>query len=881
VRRTPNLDERGRLFIGRASELATLGAAVRSHRLVTVTGPAGVGKTALAKRCADAAHRAHRGGAWLCDLTEAATIEDLCRCVARVLDVPLSRARAAADALAQLGAAIARRGRVLLVLDNVEQMIPDAAATVSSWLEATREARFLVTSRERLRVRDEVVMDLAPLRLPPESEDAVELFVERVRANGAQAALAPADGQVIAEIVRQLDGLPLAIELGAARVGVLSPAQLLAQLTRRFDVLTRAARDQSGRQRTLRGAIAWSWELLAPWERSALAQCSVFRGGFSLDAAQAVVSLEGFGGAPEILDVLSALYEKSLLRIERRGAEVRYALYLSVREFAEEAIAADEAVAAAARHAAYFAGAAVEWSELLSQAAGGAAMHRFQLEVDNVLAVVARGVERADHDPLAATAALQALCALDPLFAARGPMSAYASLLDQALGARGILAAPRSLVADAFAARGRNACGQGRLDDADKNLAQAIDLARDDPKQRVRVRVLRTNLLRVQGRMAEARAEVERGFGEAIEADVLSRTRLLNQLGNVERDAGRLPEARRAFEQAASLLPLLGDLRLSAMVSGNLGLLMGEARETEGAKAQLERAMAMAAELGDRRLEALTTGNLACLLNEQGQHAEAASALARAIESLQQIGDTTGASTLSVDHGISLHEQGKLAEAHAVLGAAVEAARPGGLLRVETLARAHLAAIDAERGHADRASAAFDEAEGIMRSIDDRVGLAASGALRAVLDVASGRLDVADKHIALAEPHAATSLNVRSALRLAVRARDRAGPALRVGPGGGWFEAPGAKRADLTDRDALRLILLCLVEAHGSRPGERVGATDLLTAGWPGERVLRSAAASRVRGAVFTLRELGLRTALVGDRRGWMLDPRLRVERPA
>jgi len=217
------------------------------------------------------------------------------------------------------------------------------------WLGQAPQLRILVTSRHRLNLQHEAIIHLGPLTLPTtddlahvESSDAVKLFVARAQAHTAGFVLDERSAPTIASLARTLDGLPLAIELAAARVKLLSPARLLAKMTRRFDLLKSNRRDINQRQATLRGAIAWSWDLLEPWEQSALAQASIFEGGFTLDAAEDVINLDAFDQAPFVMDVIESLVDKSLVRTWQPDVgtslleEPRFGLLVSIQAFARE-----------------------------------------------------------------------------------------------------------------------------------------------------------------------------------------------------------------------------------------------------------------------------------------------------------------------------------------------------------------------------------------------------------------------------------------------------------------------------------------------------------------------------------------------------------------
>ncbi len=356
-------------LVGREEELAALRQ--RFHegaRLVTILGPGGMGKTRLATHFGSTllnSQQLWRGGVWLCVLTEATTAGDICHVVGQALGVDLTHGGNEGEPAEQIGRALAGRGQVLLILDNMEHLMRHASATLGRWMALAPDTRFLVTSREAMRLPGEWVLDLAPLGLPADDErsleaisrsDAVRLFVQRAQAAQGHFALTAEEAPLVSEIVRRLDGIALAIELAAARTPVMGVAQIRERLSRRFELLRAGRRDASARQTTLRGAIDWSWNLLEPAERQALAQCSVFRGGFTLEAAEAVLALPP--DSPDVLDVIQSLRGKSLLRTAPTGdlaGERRLALYESVREYASERLAEPGAVApVVARHADFF-----------------------------------------------------------------------------------------------------------------------------------------------------------------------------------------------------------------------------------------------------------------------------------------------------------------------------------------------------------------------------------------------------------------------------------------------------------------------------------------------------------------------------------------------
>ncbi|MBI3725882.1 cyclase, partial [bacterium] len=322
------------------------------------------------------------------------------------------------------------------------------------------------------------MLAVAPLSLPGKGAiegDAVDLFVERARAARPGFVPRDADAPVVAEIVRKLDGIPLAIELAAARMGVLSAAQLLEKLPSRLDLLVTGRRDASSRHQTLRAAIEWSWELLSPVERAALEQASVFSGGFSLEAARAVLALEG---APEIQDVLQGLVEKSLLRAwspEELPEELRFAMFESIRDFALEKLGPARREAES-RHADFFLERGSAWSESVRRRDGAAALAKLALEAENHISLHERALA-APESPESRERALRAILVLDALLSMQGPFVRLLQGIDAAL--QRLSGVDPLLVARVLRARGR-ACyrfGPSRLE-AFPDLERALELAR-------------------------------------------------------------------------------------------------------------------------------------------------------------------------------------------------------------------------------------------------------------------------------------------------------------------------------------------------------------------------------------------------------------------
>jgi predicted ATPase len=391
---------------------------LRDARLVTLVGPAGAGKTRLAvESAASLDDRAEAVPCWV----DLGSVErgQVVAAVARALAIPDVAGRAAADSiLARLAEA-----RTLLVLDNCEHVLDEAAGLAARVLEHAPATRILATSREALRIAGEVVRDVGGLP----GREAARLFAERIP-EGAGALAGPGDAAAIECIVARLDGLPLAIELAAAKLRALSVGELAQELGDRLSLLDAGDRSAPRRQRTLRTAIDWSAELISDRDRLVLQRISVFPGSFDAHSAAAVAGAEPLS-AGEVLPALARLVEASLLAAERRPAGTRYRLLQTVRAYARErAAAAGELAGAARRHRdAYTA-----WAEELFRHCNGSGvaawLPRGREEYPNLLAALRWSLEHGEGD-----AALQLASALTRFWWRTGLAGAGLRLLDEAL----------------------------------------------------------------------------------------------------------------------------------------------------------------------------------------------------------------------------------------------------------------------------------------------------------------------------------------------------------------------------------------------------------------------------------------------------------------
>ena len=777
-----NLPAERDAFVGRRTELSALADRLDSGaRLLTVLGPGGTGKTRFVRRYAWTWLGDWPGGVYFCDLAEARSLEGIYFAVASGLQVPLGKD----DPAVQLGHAIAGRGRCLVILDNFEQVVEHAGATVGGWLDRAGEAAIVVTSRERLQLPGEQVFTIEPL---PVAREAVELFVARARAQLPDFALTASNRDAVARIAALLDGLPLAIELAAARVRVLSPAQIVEHMHDRFALLA-GSRGAAARQATLRAAIDWSWDLLAPWEQAALAQCSVFDTGFTLEAAQAVLDLTPWPQAPATMDAVQALVDKSLLRAWLPNQERRYdidephfGMYLSIREYAAhrlDAAGTDARSAAEHAHGRHFATFGSDAAiEAYSRVGGVRRLQALVLDLDNLVSACRRATARGDGGIAVANyrAAWEVL-------ERQGPFTLGITLGERVLALDRI---DRPARVDALLTCARASERAGHPEDAQVLLDEAMALTRamSDRRREGVVLGLIGGLYREQGRMADAQPCLEQSLALHREfGNRFGEARVRQSLGNLHDQLGRPVDSRAHHEAGLAIYRELGDRRAEGHALAGLAILDRHQGRLEPARANYEAALAIHRELADRRGEGIALGNLGNVYLDQGDSEGAKAHYQGALVIHREVGSRTAEAYALANLGLVQRNDGRLEEAQSNLREALAISREVRDRYHEPHVLGCLGGVSLLQGRTDMARAYYDEALQANRATGNR--RAAGVVLGCLAELMIGEQGLAEARNALCEGEAllreaddplelAALLSVRARVELAVGDREAA-----------------------------------------------------------------------------------------------------------
>ena len=603
---TPNnLPQQVTSFIGHAVSRVEVRRLLATARLLTLVGMGGLGKSRLSLQVATEVLDDFADGVWLVELAAIADARRVPEAVASVLGVVEDPGRSVREALLRY----VKDRQLLVILDNCEHLIDACAELAKALLTAGPRITIMASSREPLRITGEVIYPMPALSLPKlgasvdvalvQQCDAVHLFTERAAAVQRHFAITPHNAPAVADICRRLDGIPLAIELAAARSNVLSVETIAARLHDRLGLLTRGGRAVAPRQRTLRALIDWSYDLLDENEKALFARLAVFAGSMTIDAVEAV-GVDAETDSPSVFDLLVALVEKSL--VECDAGRERYRMLETVREYAQQRLEAtpDSAKAARTRHVEYFVDLAERARPELWGPAQGEWLKRLDPDRDNFLAAL-EFCERIDRG---AEQGLKLVYALQLYWLPRGLIELGYRLTVEALSRQGAELRDLNRSGAQYAAC-QLAYFMGRYENARDHAQECLAIARE---------------FGIRERAASA----------------------LLLLGYAANALGERVAAKQHFEESAALARELGD---KSRLSFALNALAGHYQERNdlvAAEPLFEEALALARELGDQETIAIGLPNLARLLVEKGDRERVPGLLCEGLAIAQAIGFARG-----------------------------------------------------------------------------------------------------------------------------------------------------------------------------------------------------------------------------------------------
>ncbi len=709
-------------FIGREHELLWLDRHGRQtpYRLCVVVGPGGVGKTRLIQEWVRQSLEIDAlASSCFISLADATTRDDVLQACAQALEI----APVGDGALEQLVAAFTRRAGAVIVLDNCEQVTGAVTEIATACASQPEPPRLVVTSRQALQLPGACVLDLQPFS---DTDEAVALYSARAREAMPGWSCPPAQLPALRQLVLQLDGLPLAIELAAARASVLPPEAMLARMDRRLAMLRSNGDGSTSRHRTLHAAIEWSWRLLDRAGRSTLVQLGVFESPFSLDAAEDVVDLSHHEDATYVVDAIDSLIRASLLRLDTRGE--RYEMLTSVRAFAREHGRHDQALqerhlrwcSARARHINDASRRGIAVPSVAPLAADLDAASAWALKPEQPRRLQKAGVE--------------CIAALATGLLQYGPFSAAARLMGRLADGDDIGGAAASF---AWGQIGDALLQTGRRDDAIRATETALALARQDGDGLLEARwqgqlgaLYARSGQRDQG-LQHLREAVDKA---KLAGDIRLACRCLNAMAAIEQMTGGAQQSAKLYEQALALASQLGDATVRSRILGNLGTLHSTLGRHEQARLHLEQALEIAREQGDTAFALVWLGNLAEPLAQLGDQQSAVAVLDEAITMARELGARSyEGAWLSVLASMTLND-GRLDEARRLYEDALEIATERGDSLAAAEAEAGLARCALGRGRREDAVRRYHAACTMLEAGD---GGPASAPATAVRDLAA------------------------------------------------------------------------------------------------------------------------------------------------
>ena len=667
-------------FVGRDRELADVQRLLGTARLLTLTGPGGTGKTRLSLQVAANLIDTFSDGVWLVEL--AALTDPTLVAVAVATTVGVHE-EPGVPLLTTLTRSL-RGKNLLLLLDNCEHLIAACAELAETLLRSCPAVRILASSREALGIAGETTLRVPSLAMPAPGTgalpalppggsllryEAVRLFVDRAQAVQAAFRLTPTNAPAVLQICRRLDGIPLALELAAARVRLLPVEAIAARLDDRFRLLTGGSRTALPRQQTLRALIDWSYDLLGPQERSLLHRLAVFAGGWTLEAAEAVCGGDGLDSY-EVMDSLQQLVNKSLVLVEEQGDQARYHYQETIRQYARERLLESGEIAAVrSRHRDWYVQVAETTTPQLRTAGQAAVFRRLRAEHDNLRAAL----EWCAGDPLGVGAGLRLVGALWRFWLLHGRWSEGRAWLET------MLAAPDAPTYPAARAQALFGLGSLTTDSptARHYLEESVALWRtlDNPVALAGALAAVAEETRIQGllpaaySLAEEALALARGTG-----DHSATAAALFQVGCTALAQGRLPDARTRLEEGLAHERSLGDVRGVAISLYHLGRITLAEGDYVAARALFEESLTLNIEMGDSDTAAWLLNSLGEVARYSGDYPQAAVFYDQALVLHQQLGNSYGITATLHNLGCVAAYRGDSAEAKRLFRAALRLA---------------------------------------------------------------------------------------------------------------------------------------------------------------------------------------------------------------
>jgi len=757
-------------FIGRESELATIEDLLGLSRLLTLTGPSGSGKTRLALRAGAQAAARYPDGVWLVELAPVTSPDLVTAVAASALSVREEPGLALAESLTTH----LHDRTALLIVDNCEHVLDAAGELIAALLRACPALRVLATSQSRLGLVGEASWPVPPLILPdpavrdPEivaQAEAVRLLRDRATLARPGFTLTAQNAPAVSEICRRLDGIPLALELAAARLNALSAGQLAARIDDRFRLLAGGGRGGLPRHRTLQTAIEWSHDLLSETEQICFRRLAVFSGGCTLEAAEAVCPDQALSAA-DIFETVTALVDRSLLTTEERCGSMRYGMLESIHQFARAQLdRAGESAELSRRHLEWLLGYALEAD--LEGPDQGAWLDLLETDLEN-FRIALEGTGEADPQQRLELAGL-----LAPFWMVRGHPGLGRRWIEAALAAAGPDPQPR-LRAVALDGLGQLASVQGDLRAQRSCQEESLAIWRtlgDDDKVASCLGDL-GSAAHILGEYAEALGMYTEALELAQRAhDAQLMARCLSGLGRLALHQGDLAKATGYYTESMAYFTEIGDLRRATLILGNLGVVALNRGEYDLARTRFEEHLGNARKIGDRKLIGGALTNLGSVVYNTGDLDTAAELHAEALALAEQVGDRRLASVALTNLGLVALARKDYPAARGHLGRSLDLVEAVGERRAVAETLEELAGVDAAAGEMDRAAVLF----GASRAIRDAIGAPVPAPDLARIDeaIAAVRLALGDARFEAAQ---ARGLALSAAQAIAVaRGSDQAG----------------------------------------------------------------------------------------------------------